>query len=365
MAQMTKRERVERTMALQETDRVPLYDILLCDRAIEHFSGQKLPPLADNPQTRAAVDRIAGKAIARMLDATRGSTFGVLADRDYTDELGFLIHEDAREKTAWIVRRPFHDVAGAAQFVKGFTARLVEETKQVEAHPRERWEQHHRWFREVQARIGDTVHLLAQMGTGVDEVRVKVGFELFVYLEADHPGLIAEALEAHTRLSIATCHAIADLSLSPAVLTYGDIACKHRLLHSPAWLRRDFFPRLKRLNDAWHEHGFKCLFHSDGYLMDVMDDLVAAGIDGLNPIETVAGMNLGEVRRKYPKLFLAGGIDMSQLLSNGTPDEVREVCRQAIRDAYPGFLMGSTTEADNSCRAENLVAMYDVAMEGL
>jgi len=362
---MTKRERVERAMALRDTDRVPLYDILLCDRAIEHFSGETLPPLVDDPETRAAVDRITGKAIARMLDATRGSTFGALADRDYVDDFGFHIHQDAREKTSWIARRPFDDVAGAAEFLKTLIAGLVEQTRQIRANPREKRESHGRWFREVQARIGDTVHLIAQQGTGLDEVRFKVGFELFVYLEADRPGLVAEALEAYTELNVAACHAIADVALSPAVLTYGDIACKGRLLHSPAWLRREFFPRLKRLNDAWHEHGFQCFFHSDGCLMAVMDDLVAAGIDGLNPIETVAGMDLKEVRTRYPQLFLAGGIDMSQLLSNGTPDEVREVCRQAIRDACPGYLMGSTTEADNSCRAENLVAMYEVAMEGL
>jgi len=361
---MTKRERVERAMALEETDRVPLYDILLCDRAIEHFSGESLPPLANTPETRATVDRITGKAIAAMLDATRGSTFGPLEDRDFTDGSGFALHEDAREKTTWIVRRPFDDVAGAAEHVKQLAAAWTEEAKKVEADPRERREQHHRGFADVQARIGDTVHLLAQMGVGLDDVRHRVGFELFAWLDADQPGLISECLEAHTRLNVAVTHAIADAALSPAVLTYGDIACKERLLHSPAWLRREFFPRLERLNDAWHEHGLKCLFHSDGYLMEVMDDLVEAGIDGLNPIETVAGMSLRECRERYPRLFLAGGIDMSQLLSNGTAEQVREACRQAIRDAAPGFLMGSTTEADNSCRAENLVAMYDVAREG-
>jgi hypothetical protein len=362
---MTKRERVERAMARQETDRVPLYDLLLCDRAIEHFSGEKLPPLVDNPETRAEVDRITGRAIAAMLDATRSSTFGPLADGDYTDEFGFQWHTDAREKTSWIARRPFNDVAGAAEFLKRWILQLQRQIQEVEARPGEVRERYHRDFADIQARIGDTVHLLAQMGVGLDDVRVRLGFELFAYLEADQPGLISEALEAHTRLNIATCHAIADVSLSPAVLTYGDIAYKNKLLHSPAWLRREFFPRLQRLNEAWHEHGFKCLFHSDGYLMEVMDDLVATGIDGLNPIETVAGMSLKEVRQKYPQLFLAGGIDMSQLLSHGTPDEVREVCRQAIRDAYPGFLMGSTTEADNSCRVENLIAMYEVAREGL
>ncbi|HUT37193.1 MAG TPA: hypothetical protein VNE39_27175 [Planctomycetota bacterium] len=362
---MTKRERVERTMRLQETDRVPLYDILLCDKAIEHFSGEKLPPLVNNPETRATVDRLTGKAIQRMLDATRGSTFGPLEDREFTDADGFVLHQSAFAKTCWIERRPFGDVAGAAEWLKRWTARQADAAKRVEANPRERREQHERGFRDVQARIGDTVHLCTQMGVGLDDIRHRLGFDLFAYLDADQPGLISEALEACTRLQVATTHAIANVELSPAVLTYGDIAGKQRLLHSPAWLRREFFPRLERLNDAWHEHGFTCLFHSDGYLMEVMDDLVAAGIDGLNPIETVAGMSLRECRLKYPRLFLAGGIDMSQLLSNGTPDEVREVCRQAIRDAYPGFLMGSTTEADNSCRAENLIAMYDVAMEGV
>lgn len=362
---MTKRERVERAMALQETDHVPLYDILLCDKAIEHFSGETLPPLASTPETRATVDRMTGKAIQAMLDATRHSTFGPLEDREFTDADGFVLHESAFAKTCWIERRPFDDVPRAAEWLKKWTAQQAEAARKVEANPRERREAHERWFADVQARIGDTVHLYTQMGVGLDDIRHRLGFDLFAYLNADMPGLISEALEACTRHQIAVTHAIANVALSPAVLTYGDIACKQRLLHSPAWLRREFFPRLRRLNDAWHEHGFQCLFHSDGYLMEVMDDLVAAGIDGLNPIETVAGMSLRECRAKYPRLFLAGGIDMSQLLSNGTPDEVRAACRQAIRDAYPGFLMGSTTESDNSCRAENLVAMYEVAMEGV
>jgi hypothetical protein len=365
MVQMTKRERVERAMRLQETDRVPLYDLLLCDAAIEHFSGEKLPPLEDTPEVRATVDRMTGVAISRMLDVTRSSGFGPLVDSDRTNQAGFRYQTSAREKTTWIADRPFHDVPGAVAFVKSKIQFLQERAAEIRANPTATRERRVQAFAEIQGRIGDTVHRLAQHGVGLDDIRVELGFDLFSYVDADEPGLISEALEAHTEMNLAICHAIADVRLSPAVLTYGDIAYKQRLLHSPAWLRREFFPRLKRLNDAWHEHGFLCLFHSDGYLMEIMDDLVAAGIDGLNPIETVAGMDLREGRVKYPQLFLAGGIDMSQLLSNGTPEEVRHVCRQAIRDVGPGFLMGSTTEADNSCRVENLIAMYEVAHEGL
>ena len=365
-ATMSVRERVERTMACQETDRVPLYDLLRNDAAFAYWSGEELPPLATDEATVATLERIAGKAVGAFLDMTRSVDFGPVEETETTDQFGFVHHHAPWEKTSWIARRPFDEVRGAVAFLKRWIAHVEGQTADIEANPGAHREQYHRAFLHTQSLIGDTVNLLAQHGIGLDDVRHMLGFELFAYVEADEPGLISEALEAMTVRNIAECHAIADVSLSPCVLTYGDIAYKQRLLHSPQWLRDEFYPRLKRLNDAWHEHGFKCLFHSDGELTDALDDLIATGIDGLNPIETVAGMSLKAVREQYgDKLFLAGGIDMSQLLSNGTPEEVRAVCRAAVRDAYPGFFMGSTTEADNSCTLENLVAMYEVAMEGV
>lgn len=362
---MTPRERVERTLRCEETDRVPLYDLLRNDAAFAHFSGQPLPPLGPGADA-AELERIAAKATGAFLDMTRAVGFGPVAAQDVTDEYGFVYHHAPFEKTVWIVRRPFADVPGAVRFLKQWILRVREQEQAICASPEAHRERHHRSFLATQALLGDTVNLLAQHGLGLDDVRHLLGMELFCYVDADEPGLISEALEAMTRRNIAECHAIADPSLSPVVLTYGDIACKERLLHSPAFLRREFFPRLQRLNDAWHEHGLRCLFHSDGQLMEVMDDLLAAGIDGLNPIETVAGMSLAEVRQRYGmRLFLAGGIDMSQLLSRARPEEVRHVCRQAVRDAYPGYFMGSTTEADNSCRLENLLAMRQVALEGV
>ncbi len=361
MDRMTKRERIERTMNLQETDRVPLYDLLFCDGAIEYFSGEKLPILEDNATTVHNVNRITGKAINCFLDMTRAWDFGPLVDKDTIDEDGFIHHDSVQEKTSWIKIRPFKDEEGAAEYLRKVIRRLGEQTRVISIDPKGYGENYRRFFLDNTARLGDTVHLITQQGTGLDELHTALGIELFVYLYDSRPELVSEAWEAYTRNNIAICHAIADVSLSPIVLTYGDIAYKNHLIYSPKLLRKEYFPRLKRLNAAWHEHGLKCLYHSDGYLMEVMDDLIATGIDGLNPIETVAGMNLKEVRTRYPHLFLAGGIDMSQLLSNGTVEEVKEVCRQAIRDAYPGFFMGSTTEADNSCKTENLVAMYEVA----
>ena len=363
-AVMSKRERVDKTLAGQETDRVPLYDLLRNDAAFAHFSGESLPPLANDEGTVSQLYQLAGRAVGAFLDMTRAVGFGPAFEHETTDEFGFVHHHAPFEKTSWIARRPFDDEAGATRFLQQWTRRMQEQARTITTNPWSHREHYHRTFLQTQAVIGDTVNLLAQHGIGLDDIRHRLGFEYFAVIAAEDPGLISEALEAGTARNIAECHAIADHHLSPVVLTYGDIAGKNKLLHSPAFLRAEFFPRLKRLNEAWQEHGLKCLFHSDGYLMEVMDDLLATGIDGLNPIETVAGMSLKEVREKCgPKLFLAGGIDMSQLLSNGTPDQVRTACRQAIAEAGPGYFMGSTTEADNSCTLENLLAMYQVAHE--
>ncbi len=343
-----------------------MYDLLFCDGAIAHFSGEPLPEKVDTPENRAYAQRITGKAISNFLDMTRSSGFGPLVDRDRTDEYGFVLHEAAWEKTTWVASRPFDDVPGAKRYLEWLIRKTEAETRDINRDPKAYGDNYRRWWQEnITDYLGDTVHLITQQGTGLDEINYNLGFTLLAYIMADHPGLLSEALEAITCKNLAICHAIADPLVSPIVLTYCDVAYKERLLFSPRFLRKEIFPRIKRLNDAWHEHGTSCLYHSDGYLMDVLDDLVAIEIDGLNPIETVAGMELKAVREKYPHLYLAGGIDMSQLLSNGTPEEVKQVCRDAIRDAYPGYFMGSTTEADNSCKAENLIAMYEVAMEGV
>jgi uroporphyrinogen-III decarboxylase len=94
-----------------------------------------------------------------------------------------------------------------------------------------------------------------------------------------------------------------------------------------------------------------------------MDDLVAADIDGINPMEVMAGMEIGKVRALYGnKLFITGGIDVSQLMAFGTPDEVREACRKAIADSGGiGYFMGSTTELHPAVKMENVLAMIETA----
>ena len=357
MKAMTKLERVLATFKRQETDRVPLYDLMLSDDCIEYFTGVYAP----FDETGAKVQ---AQAVDRMLDMARG--VGCAPGRPSKELLAASddpsLIEYSRYSATRYERHPFASYDDSVEWLRAQNRALGKWRDSIDlareaVNARLGFDQLNGWMGE-----DHVVCCLRQSGIGLDSVRADMGIEFFSYACADEPELVTEFLELSTEAEVAIIHAIADPELSPWALTFGDIAMKDTLLHSPEWLRREFFPRLKRINDAYHEHGITCLFHSDGYLMQVMDDLVATGIDGINPLETVAGMDVGEVHRLYgDKLFLTGGIDMSQLLSRGTPDEVREVCRKAIADAPTGYFMGSTTEIDNSSRLENVLAMMEVS----
>jgi hypothetical protein len=354
---MTKRERVLRTAHFQGTDRVPLYDLLQNQPVIEHYSGEALT--IDNSH------RLMGVAIGRTLDMTRSPGAGPYAPGIVRQENGLVVRQE--RWTSWIVERPWRDMAGLISWIEHEIERvdgLVYDRAYVDAH-RARVNDWLAAFAAADptARDDPTV-LVIESGTGLTEMYHATGLESFSYLMADEPALVESWLDARNRAELRRVTAIADPALVPIVLTYDDIAYKNATIFSPRWLRQVWMPRLKRLNDAWHTRDTLCLFHSDGNLFPVLDDLVAAGIDGLNPLEVLAGMTVGRVRSQYPDLFLTGGIDVSQLLSLGSPDEVRAACRQAIAEAGGrGYFLGSTTELHWEVRLENAIAMFETAWD--
>jgi hypothetical protein len=352
MSTLTKRERVMRTVRFEETDRIPLYDILQNDAIIEHYSGRKLD--------YEHGDRTVAVASGKVLDMTR-MVGGPQREEEATRPDGLKARQE--RWTSWLTDRPFRDVTELAGWVKD---RILEVNRQTFG--REDAARTHEYVRERLAGFaegdptgqGDPAVLVLESGVGLTEMYWAAGMDLFVDLLTEHPDLVEEWLEARHQAELKRVAAIADPCLIPIALTYDDIAHKTSTIFSPAWLRRHWLPRLSRLVDLWHSFDTVCLFHSDGNLWGVLDDLVEAGIDGLNPIETLAGMTVKAVREKYPRLFLAGGIDVSQLLTFGSPQEIRAVCREAIRDTGGvGYFMGSTTELHWDVPLQNAMAMFE------
>jgi hypothetical protein len=350
---MSKRERVLRAMNFQEVDRVPVYDILQNDAIIEHFSGERFSP--------GNGARITGLACGRALDMTRMADGPIENPRTFQSEDG-TVHRQERW-TSWIVSRPFQDLDGLVEWIK----KEIMRTNQI-VYDRAFAEQFHAYVCERLDRFreGDSHHdpavLVVESLPGLTHMYHQTGHEMFAYLMQDDPSLLEEWLEALCQAELRRVRMIANPRLIPIALTADDIAYKTSLLFSPKWLRAVFLPRLKRLHEAWHHRDTFCIFHSDGNLWSILDDLLETGIDGLNPLETLAGMDAERLRTAYPGLVLTGGIDVSQLLTYGTPEEVRETCLNAIRATEGrGYFMGSTTELHWDVKLENAIAMFETA----
>jgi uroporphyrinogen decarboxylase len=145
-----------------------------------------------------------------------------------------------------------------------------------------------------------------------------------------------------------------------------DYASNHGPMMSPATFERFVLPRLRRMIEMIHAEGALVIKHSDGNLYSLLDMIVDAGPDGLNPIEPVAGMELSEVKRRVgTRVCLVGNIDCAMLLPHGTGQQVRDAVRQAVTDAAAGggFILSSSNSIHSSCRPENLVAMVKACHE--
>ena len=89
--------------------------------------------------------------------------------------------------------------------------------------------------------------------------------------------------------------------------------------------------------------------------MEIMDDLLAAGFDGLHPIERIAGMDLAAVRRHVgSRIFLCGGIDVSQLLPFGRVADIRAECDRAVAgEPSPGSTTAVRSDAERPSDEES------------
>lgn len=141
-----------------------------------------------------------------------------------------------------------------------------------------------------------------------------------------------------------------------------DYASNQGPLFSPAMFRAFVLPYLQQVIDAIHDEGALAVKHSDGNLWPILEDIVTTGADGLNPIEPVAGMDLGTVKAAYrDRICLVGNIDCGELLSHGTVAEVEAAVAEAIRVGAPGgrFMLSSSNSIHASVKPENFRAMID------
>lgn len=108
--------------------------------------------------------------------------------------------------------------------------------------------------------------------------------------------------------------------------------------------------------------------HSCGGIQPLIPDIIDEGVEVLNPVQTnAAGMEPSGLKRDFgDKLtFWGGGAEVAGVLTDGTPDEVRQQVRERIRVFAPGggFVFNQVHNLQANVPPQNIVAMYEAAWD--
>jgi len=100
-----------------------------------------------------------------------------------------------------------------------------------------------------------------------------------------------------------------------------DLGLQHALPISPAAWRRYIKPSYERIFSYCRSRGVHVSLHTDGYIVDIIPDLIECGVSTLNPQDLVNGLdNLRRLAKG--KVFINLDIDRQNITVFGSPEEI-------------------------------------------
>ena len=185
--------------------------------------------------------------------------------------------------------------------------------------------------------------------------------------EANVERLLDALLERHLALLENVCRAVGDVA---DIVRFGDdLGMDAGPFMSPEIYRRMFKPRHAALCRYVREHSSMATFlHSCGSITPLLPDLIDAGFQILNPVQTNArDMEPERLKRDFGRdvVFWGGGADTRSVLNRGSAQEVRAhvSSRLEIFSRDGGFVFNPVHNILPDVPPENIVAMFDAVAD--
>ena len=150
------------------------------------------------------------------------------------------------------------------------------------------------------------------------------------------------------------------------IVSGDDYAYRTNPLMSQAHFAEYCAPYMKEVVEETHRLGVPFIKHTDGNIWPILDDIVATGIDAIDPLEPIAGMDIGEVKSRYgDRLAVAGNVDCTEVLTRGTREDVVEAVKETIAKASVGggHILSSSNSIHPGVNPENYRTMVEAARE--
>ena len=193
-------------------------------------------------------------------------------------------------------------------------------------------------------------------------------FLMDIYTEQEEvERLLDQLMERHMETLKLVCEAVGDVV---DILRFGDdLGMDSGPFISPEKYRAIFKPRHKKLCEYVHTHSsMKTFLHSCGSIYSIMGDLIEAGYDVINPVQTSSyGMDPRTLKREYGRdiTFWGGGCNTRRILNLGTPEEVYEYTLRMLDFFAPGggFVFNQEHNILPEVPPWNIMAMYRAVSE--
>jgi uroporphyrinogen decarboxylase len=179
--------------------------------------------------------------------------------------------------------------------------------------------------------------------------------------------LLDALMERHLAFLEKLCRSVGDVV--DIVRLGDDLGMDRGTFMSPAMYRRLFKPRHKAICDYIHAHSTMRIFlHSCGGIAPLIPDLIEAGFEILNPVQTnCRGMDPERLKREFGRdvTFWGGGCDTRHVLNRLSPIEVKRHVRERLEVFAPGggFVFNTIHNILPEVPPENIVAMFEAVAE--
>jgi hypothetical protein len=160
-----------------------------------------------------------------------------------------------------------------------------------------------------------------------------MGYDTLFYKYYDEPKLIHDMLNTFTDLWIAVySEVLKDVEID-VLHIWEDVSMGSGSMISVNTIREFMLPYYKKLTNFIKSQGVKVvLVDTDGYCMNIIPVLMEGGITGMYPFEVHAGMDVVEVRKKFPNLAMMGGIPKSKVAKGKHEiDQILEPIKEVIK----------------------------------
>lgn len=192
------------------------------------------------------------------------------------------------------------------------------------------------------------------------------GLENFLCDYVADPEWVEAIYERILAYNLAICRKSAAAGVD-MIQYWGDVAMQDRMMVPPdSWRRLDkeFWRRTIRETRKINPE-IKFFFHSDGNILEIIEDLIEVGFDVVNPLQPEC-LNPALVKARWgSRITLDGGGSVQRTLPFGTIEDVRREVDFLMRCcAYDGgYVFRASNAVSFDCPTENVVAFYESARD--